>query len=121
MQVGFLYQSILEDYFTGFILHCKGWRSIYYNPSKPAFLGTATTNLSDTLVQGTKWNSGLLEVVLSRFCPLIYGLSRMPILQTMCYGYLAFQPFYCVPVWLLATIPQLCLLNHIQLYPEVIN
>ncbi|XP_059632393.1 cellulose synthase A catalytic subunit 4 [UDP-forming]-like [Cornus florida] len=118
-QIGFLYNSVVEDYFTGFMLHCKGWTSVYCDPSRPAFLGSATTNLNDTLVQGTRWMAGLLEVAFSTFCPLIYGLSRMSILETMCYGYLAFIPLYCIPLWCLATIPQLCLLNGIPVYPEV--
>lgn len=118
-QIGFLYHSVVEDYFTGFILHCKGKTSVFCNPSKPAFLGSSTTNLNDLLVQGTRWNSGLFEVTLSKFCPFIYGLSRMPLLQTMCYGYLAFQPLYFLPLWCLATLPQLCLLNGIPIYPQV--
>ncbi|KAJ6890504.1 cellulose synthase-like protein [Populus alba x Populus x berolinensis] len=109
----------VEDYFTGFILHCKGKTSVFWNPSKPAFLGSSTTNLNDLLVQGTRWNSGLVEVTLSKFCPFIYGLSRMPLLQTMCYGYLALQPLYFLPLWCLATLPQLCLLNGIPIYPQV--
>ncbi|KAG5236327.1 cellulose synthase protein [Salix suchowensis] len=88
-QMGFLYHSVVEDYFTGFILHCKGKTSVFCNPSKPAFLGSSTTNLND--------------FTLSKFCPFIYGLSRMPLLQTMCY----------------ATLPQLCLLNGIPIYPQV--
>ncbi|XP_019259227.1 PREDICTED: probable cellulose synthase A catalytic subunit 6 [UDP-forming] isoform X2 [Nicotiana attenuata] len=119
-QIGFLYHSVTEDYFTSFILHCKGWRSVFYNPTRPAFLGSATTNLNDTLVQGTRWSSGLTEVLFSRFCPLIYGLiSRMPLLECMCYAYLASQPLYCLPAWFLAIIPQLCLLNGIPIYPKV--
>uniref|UniRef100_A0A1S4AGU2 Cellulose synthase-like protein G2 n=2 Tax=Nicotiana TaxID=4085 RepID=A0A1S4AGU2_TOBAC len=119
-QIGFLYHSVVEDYFTGFILHCKGWKSVFYNPTRPAFLGSATTNLNDTLIQGTRWNSGLIEVLFSRFCPLIYGLiSRMPLLECMCYAYLASQPLYCFPAWFLAIIPQLCLLNGIPIYPKV--
>lgn len=118
-QMGFLYHSVVEDYFTGFILHCKGKTSVFCNPSKPAFLGSSTTNLNDLLVQGTRWNSGLFEVTLSKFCPFIYGLSRMPLLQTMCYGYLALQPLYFLPLWCLATLPQLCLLNGIPIYPQV--
>ncbi|XP_011030535.1 PREDICTED: cellulose synthase-like protein G1 [Populus euphratica] len=118
-QMGFLYHSVVEDYFTGFILHCKGKTSVFCNPSKPAFLGISTTNLNDLLVQGTRWNSGLFEVTLSKFCPFIYGLSRMPLLQTMCYGYLALQPLYFLPLWCLATLPQLCLLNGISIYPQV--
>ncbi|XP_049361193.1 cellulose synthase-like protein G2 [Solanum verrucosum] len=119
-EIGFLYHSVVEDYFTGFIMHCKGWKSVLYNPSRPAFLGSSTTNLNDTLVQGTRWNSGLAEVLFSRFCPLIYGLkSRMPLLERMCYAYLASQPLFCFPAWFLAIIPQLCLLNGIPIYPKV--
>ncbi|KAJ0034364.1 hypothetical protein Pint_24635 [Pistacia integerrima] len=116
--IGFLYNSMLEDYFTGFILHCKGWNSVFCNPSRPAFLGTATTKLNDTLVQGTRWNCGLLEVTFSKFCPLVYGLSRMSVLQTMCYAYYSLQPLYSLPLWCFATLPQLCLLNGIPLYPK---
>ncbi|KAK2647221.1 hypothetical protein Ddye_022416 [Dipteronia dyeriana] len=118
-QIGFLYNSMVEDYFTGFLLHCKGWNSVLCNPSRPAFLGTATTKLNDTLVQGTRWNCGLLEVTLSKFCPPIYGLSRMSVLQTMCYGYYALQPLFSLPLWCLATVPQICLLNGIPIYPKV--
>ena len=118
-QIGFLYNSMVEDYFTGFLLHCKGWNSVLCNPSRPAFLGTATTKLNDTLVQGTRWNCGVLEVTLSKFCPPIYGLSRMSVLQTMCYGYYALQPLFSLPLWCFATVPQLCLLNGIPIYPKV--
>ncbi|KAF7149643.1 hypothetical protein RHSIM_Rhsim02G0034900 [Rhododendron simsii] len=99
-------------------MHCKGWKSVYCDPVRPAFLGAATTNLNDVLVQSTRWSSGLLEVGLSGFCPLIYGPKKMSALQAMCYGQLAFLPFYFLPLWCFATIPQLCLLNGIAVYPE---
>ncbi|KAE8702899.1 hypothetical protein F3Y22_tig00110480pilonHSYRG00098 [Hibiscus syriacus] len=87
-QVGFLYNSVIEDYLTGFTLHSKGWKSIFYNPPRPAFLGTATTKLNDTLLQGARWNCGALQVTFSRLCPLVYRLtSRMSLLQRMCYVY----------------------------------
>ncbi|KAF8014564.1 hypothetical protein BT93_H0398 [Corymbia citriodora subsp. variegata] len=118
-EVGFMYYSVVEDYFTGFTLHCKGWTSVYYTPPKPQFLGTATTNLSRMLIQSTRWYSGLSQVGISRFCPLIYGSLRMPILQSMCYAELALFPFYCLPICCFATIPQICLVNGISIYPEV--
>ncbi|KAG5560309.1 hypothetical protein RHGRI_003562 [Rhododendron griersonianum] len=122
LQVGFLYLSVAEDYFTGLVnLHCKGWKSVYCDPVRPAFLGASTTNLNDVLVQSTRWSSGLVEVALSRFCPLIYGPKKMSALQTMCYGELAFFPFYFFPLWCFAIIPQLCLLNGIAVYPEASN
>ncbi|KAI6694151.1 hypothetical protein NL676_021861 [Syzygium grande] len=120
-EVGFMYYSVVEDYFTGFTLHCKGWTSVYYNPSKPQFLGTAATNLNDLLIQGTRWGSGFVKVGVSRFCPLIYGSLRMSILQSMCYAELAFFPFYFLPICCFATLPQICLVNGITIYPEVSN
>ncbi|KAK9288227.1 hypothetical protein L1049_016676 [Liquidambar formosana] len=117
-QIGFMYGTVVEDYFTGFILHCKGWTSVLYDPSRPTFLGSATTNLNDTLVQNTRWNSGMLGVGLSRFCPLVYGSLRMSVLVSMCYAYLTFQSLYSFPLWCLSTIPQLCLLNGIPMYPK---
>ncbi|KAH9682166.1 cellulose synthase-like protein G2 [Citrus sinensis] len=95
------------------------WKSVFCNPSRSAFLGSATSSLNDTLVQGTRWNCGLLEVTFSKCSPPLYGLSRMPLLQTMCYSYYALQPFYSLPLWCLASVPQLCLINGISLYPKV--
>ncbi|KAF3972584.1 hypothetical protein ACB098_02G079000 [Castanea mollissima] len=121
-EVGFLYDSVVEDYLTGFTLHCKGWTSVYCDPSRPQFLGNGTTNLNDCLIQGMRWSSGLAEVGFSKFCPLIYGPPRMSIFVSMCYGYYAFSALlYFLPLWCFATIPQLCLLNDIPLYPKVSN
>ncbi|KAM4127285.1 hypothetical protein ACJW30_02G078300 [Castanea mollissima] len=118
-EVGFLYDSVAEDLFTGFILHCKGWTSVYCNPSRAQFLGSGSANLNDLMIQGIRWSSGLIEVGFSKFCPLIYGPPRMSFLESMCYGELSFFPFYFLPLWCFATIPQLCLLNGIPLYPKV--
>uniref|UniRef100_A0A7N2LVU7 Cellulose synthase-like protein G2 n=1 Tax=Quercus lobata TaxID=97700 RepID=A0A7N2LVU7_QUELO len=118
--VGFLYNSVLEDYVTGFTLHCKGWISVYCDPLRPQFLGSGTTNLNDFLIQGMRWSSGLVEVSFSKFSPLIYGPTRMSIFESLCYGQLAFYPIsYFLSLWCFATIPQLCLLNDIPLYPKV--
>lgn len=117
--MGFRYLSVLEDYFTGFNLHCEGWTSVYFNPPKAAFLGTTTTNPNDLLVQGTRWTAGLVEITISRFTPLVYGSLRMPILHSMCYVLVAYYYFSFFPLLFFATIPQLCLLKGIALYPEV--
>ncbi|KAJ4821779.1 hypothetical protein Tsubulata_050623 [Turnera subulata] len=119
-EVGFLYQSVVEDFLTGFTLHCKGWKSIFLNPARPQFLGTITTNLNEGLIQTTRWISGSVEVGISKFCPLIYGPLKMSLLQSMCYAELSlYPPFWCLSSWCIATIPQLCLLYGIPLYPEV--
>ncbi|XVF28661.1 hypothetical protein REPUB_Repub15cG0049500 [Reevesia pubescens] len=119
-KIGFMYFCVLEDYFTGFTLHCKGWKSIYLHPLRPQFLGTCVTNFNELSIQWTRWASGLVEVAISRFCPLIYGPLRLSLLQTMCYADLAFMPLLSsLPLWGFALIPQLCLLNGIPLFPEV--
>ncbi|TKY51840.1 Cellulose synthase protein G2 [Spatholobus suberectus] len=118
-EVGFLYGTVCEDVHTGFILNCNGWNSVLCDPPQPQFLGSSTTNLNDLLVQGTRWYSGLLDIGLSRFCPLICGPLRMSLLQSLCYAQLTYFPLYCLPLWCLAIVPQLCLVDGIPLYPKV--
>ncbi|KAK1591334.1 hypothetical protein Q3G72_006055 [Acer saccharum] len=120
-EASFMYYSLLEDYFTGFKLHCQGWKSMYLTPTRPQFLGTSTTNLNDLLIQTSRWYCGLVEVAISWFCPIIYGPLKMSFLQSMAYAELAFCPFHCFSLWCFATVPQLCLLNDISLFPEVSN
>ncbi|XP_070672093.1 cellulose synthase-like protein G2 [Malus domestica] len=95
----------------GFHLHCEGWISVYCDPKRPQFLGSGTTNLDEFLVQGTRWSSGLVDVAISKFSPLIYGPLKTPtFLHSMCYAELALFPiFYFLSLWGFATIPQLCL------------
>ncbi|MBA0768490.1 hypothetical protein Gotri_017286, partial [Gossypium trilobum] len=108
------------NYFTGFSLHRKGWKSVYLYPKKPQFLGTATTNFNEVSIQWTRWASGLTSVAISKFCPLIYGPLKMSWVQFMCYSELAFMPLLnCLSLWGFAFIPQLCLFNDIPLYPKV--
>ncbi|XVF62941.1 hypothetical protein PTKIN_Ptkin09bG0049200 [Pterospermum kingtungense] len=119
-KVGFRYFCVVEDYFTGYTLHCKGWKSVYLYPPRAQFMGTSTTNFNEQCTQWTRWSSGLVHVAMSRFCPLIYGPRRMSLLQSMGYAEQAFMPlFSCLPLWGFALIPQICLLNGIPLFPEV--
>ncbi|PIN10632.1 Cellulose synthase (UDP-forming) [Handroanthus impetiginosus] len=118
-EVGFRYFSLVEDFFTGFNLHCEGWKSVYIEPSRPCFLGASPTSLSELLVQHARWNVGLNQVSLSKFSPLVYGPLRMSTSQSMCYAEFAYSPLYFLSLYVLAIVPQLCLLRGIPLYPEV--
>ncbi|KAL0414359.1 UNVERIFIED_CONTAM: Cellulose synthase-like protein G2 [Sesamum radiatum] len=117
--VGFRYFAVVEDYFTGFNLHCEGWNSVYLQPSRSAFLGASPISLNEVLVQNTRWYVGLNQVAMSRFSPLVYGLMRMPISQSMCYAEFAYSAHYFLALYVLAIIPQLFLVRGISLYPEV--
>ncbi|XVF38384.1 hypothetical protein REPUB_Repub20aG0096800 [Reevesia pubescens] len=120
-EIGFSYESLLESTFTGYLLHCRGWTSVYLCPTRPCFLGCTTIDMKDALVQLVKWSSGLLQIGLSRFSPLSYGVSRMSILQSMCYGYFIFQPLFAIAFMIYGIVPQLCFLNGISLYPKVLS
>lgn len=118
-QIGYSYNSLLESSFTGYLLHTKGWKSVYLYPNRPCFLGCTTIDMKDAMVQLMKWSSGLLQVGLSSFNPLIYGASRMSFLQSMCYAYFMYSPFLSIAFLIYGTVSPLCLLNGVSLYPMV--
>ncbi|XP_057771363.1 cellulose synthase-like protein G2 isoform X2 [Salvia miltiorrhiza] len=118
-EVGYRYFAVVEDYFTGFNLHCEGWISVYVDPSRPCFLGTSPLSLGEILVQNTRWFLGLGQVALSKYSPMFYGALRMSILQSMIYAEVACYAVYFLPVYILALVPQLCLVRSVPLYPEV--
>ncbi|KAK4405838.1 Cellulose synthase-like protein E1 [Sesamum angolense] len=119
-EVGFIYFSVVEDVITGEYLHCQGWISVLVDPpSRPCFLGSCPTNPSDTLVQQGRWALGLMQISVSKYCALLYGRGRMSTLHSMCYAALSIDPIYVVPFYVLAIVPQICLLRGIPLYPKV--
>ncbi|CAA2954351.1 cellulose synthase G3 [Olea europaea subsp. europaea] len=118
-EIGYSYECLLESTFTGYLLHCKGWKSVYLYPKRPCFLGCTTIDMKDALVQLMKWASGLVQVGFSKFSPLTYGTSRMSLLQSMCYGYFVFTHFFSVACLLYGIVPQLCFLFGIPLFPKV--
>ncbi|KAJ7957374.1 Cellulose synthase [Quillaja saponaria] len=118
-EIGFSYDCLLESTFTGYLLHCRGWTSVYLYPKRPCFLGCCPTDMKDAMIQHTKWMSEPFLVGISRFTPLLYGVSRMSILQSMCYGYFTSTPILWFPMFLYGTLPQLCLLKGIPLFPKV--
>ncbi|CAL5042454.1 unnamed protein product [Urochloa decumbens] len=119
---GFMYQSVIEDYFTGYRrLFCRGWTSAYCYPTppaRPAFLGSMPTNLNDVLVQNKRWMSGMLAVGLStKYCPLACReLLAASVPQAMVIAYFGFAALYAFPALCYATLPQLCFLRGVPLF-----
>ncbi|KAK9672825.1 hypothetical protein RND81_12G127300 [Saponaria officinalis] len=118
-QVGFWYDTVVEDVKTGSYLHYKGWKSVYMNPERPQFLGSATTNFDDMFTQGTRWYSGFVDVVLSKHYPLIYSPSKLKFYQKMLSSYYFSEPFYALPVLCFAIVSPLCFIFGVPLYPRV--
>lgn len=105
---------------TGYIsIQCRGWKSIYFNPERKAFLGVAPTTLLQSLIQHKRWSEGHFQIFLSRYCPFIHGHKRIPFLLQLSYCvYLLWAP-NCLATLYYVTIPPLCLLKGISLFPKV--
>ncbi|CAN1779048.1 Cellulose synthase-like protein G3 [Linum perenne] len=116
---GFRYGSLVEDYYTGYRLICEGWKSIFCCPRIPAFLGDAPISLVDMINQQKRWNIGLLEVGISQFSTLTYGVKNAGLLMGMGYSHFSFLPIWSLPILVYSFIPQLALLNNIHIFPKV--
>uniref|UniRef100_M1CX26 Cellulose synthase CslE n=1 Tax=Solanum tuberosum TaxID=4113 RepID=M1CX26_SOLTU len=118
-QMGLLYGFPVEDIITGLTIQCRGWKSIYYKPSKPAFLGVAPTILDVALVQHKRWSEGMLQIFISKYCPFIYGHGKIKLGAQMGYCiYLLWAPL-SVPTLTYVLVTSLSLLHGIPLFPEV--
>ncbi|KAK6774128.1 hypothetical protein RDI58_029367 [Solanum bulbocastanum] len=118
-QMGLLYGFPVEDIITGLTIQCRGWKSIYYNPSKPAFLGVAPTILDVALVQHKRWSEGMFQIFISKYCPFIYGHGKIKLGAQMGYCiYLLWAPL-SVPTLTYVLVTSLSLLHGISLFPEV--
>ncbi|XXG90249.1 hypothetical protein AAC387_Pa12g2063 [Persea americana] len=122
-EIGWIYGSVTEDIITGFKMHCRGWRSIYCMPPRPAFKGSAPINLSDRLHQVLRWALGSVEIFLSRHCPLWYGLGggRLKWLQRLAYINTTVYPFTSFTLIAYCSLPAICLLTRKFILPTLSN
>ncbi|CAI9087235.1 OLC1v1021259C1 [Oldenlandia corymbosa var. corymbosa] len=122
-EIGWIYGSVTEDILTGFKMHCRGWRSLYCMPVRPAFKGSAPINLSDRLHQVLRWALGSVEIFLSRHCPLWYGWGggRLKLLQRLAYVNTIVYPFTSLPLVAYCILPAVCLLTGKFIIPTLSN
>ncbi|KAG1367763.1 cellulose synthase A catalytic subunit 4 [UDP-forming] [Cocos nucifera] len=122
-EIGWIYGSVTEDILSGFKMHCRGWRSIYCMPVRPAFKGSAPINLSDRLHQVLRWALGSVEIFLSRHCPLWYGYGggRLKWLQRLAYINTIVYPFTALPLIAYCSLPAICLLTGKFIIPTLSN
>ncbi|XP_024993915.1 cellulose synthase-like protein G2 [Cynara cardunculus var. scolymus] len=118
-ELGYRYGSMLEDFDTGYHLHCKGWRSVFCLPNRPAFLGTAPMNLHDLLNQTQRWSMGLLDMNFSRYNPIKHGCKHLPLFQALCYTHYISWPIWCIPLLIYSHLPQLALIHSLPIFPKV--
>lgn len=118
MQTGFRYGSLVEDYYTGFMLHCEGWRSTFCRPQKAAFYGSAPKRLTDVVWQQMRWSIGLLEMGFSRYSPFTYGFKSLGLFTGLGYCYYVVWPFCSIPLTVYGILPQLALLYGVRVFPK---
>ncbi|KGN61215.1 cellulose synthase A catalytic subunit 7 [UDP-forming] [Cucumis sativus] len=120
-ELGWIYGSITEDILTGFKMHCRGWRSIYCMPKRPAFKGTAPINLSDRLNQVLRWALGSIEIFFSNHCPVWYGYKggKLKWLERFAYVNTTVYPFTSIPLLAYCTLPAICLLTDKFIMPPI--
>lgn len=119
MQIGFRYGTIVEDFYTGYRLHCEGWKSLFCNPDRAAFLGDVPITLFDVLSQCKRWCIGFLEVAFSKYNPLIFGSPSIGLSMSLGYSHYALWPIWWIPITFYSFIPQLALINKVSIFPEV--
>ncbi|KAL9259003.1 Cellulose synthase A catalytic subunit 7 [UDP-forming]-like protein, partial [Drosera capensis] len=120
-ELGWIYGSITEDILTGFKMHCRGWKSIYCMPKRPAFKGSAPINLSDRLNQVLRWALGSVEIFFSRHSPLLYGYKggKLKWLERFAYVNTTVYPFTSIPLLAYCTLPAICLLTGKFIMPTI--
>ncbi|XP_020873283.1 cellulose synthase-like protein G1 isoform X4 [Arabidopsis lyrata subsp. lyrata] len=116
--IGFRYGSLVEDYYTGYMFHCEGWRSIFCNPKKAAFYGDSSKCLVDVVGQQIRWAVGLLEILFSKKSPIFYGFKSLGLLMGLGYCNSPFRPFWSIPVTVYGLLPQLALIYGVSVFPK---
>uniref|UniRef100_A0A0D9YXM5 Uncharacterized protein n=1 Tax=Oryza glumipatula TaxID=40148 RepID=A0A0D9YXM5_9ORYZ len=118
IEKGVRYGCPLEDVTTGLQIQCRGWRSVYYNPKRKGFLGMTPTSLGQILVLYKRWTEGFLQISLSRYSPFLLGHGKIKLGLQMGYSVCGLWAVNSFPTLYYVTIPSLCFLNGISLFPE---
>lgn len=118
-EMGLKYGCPVEDVITGLSIQCRGWESIYYNPTRPGFLGLAPMSLDQTLIQHKRWSEGDFQIFLSKYSPAIYGLGKIS--PGLILGYCTYCLWApnCFAVLFYSLVPSLYLLRGFSLFPKV--
>lgn len=119
LQMGLQYGCAVEDVITGLSIKCRGWKSVYYNPQRRAFLGVAPTTLPEALVQHKRWSEGGFQIVLSKYSPAWYAYGLISPGLQMGYCYYNLWVLLSWPTLYYCIIPSLYLLKGIPLFPQV--
>jgi len=119
-QLGWRYGSTTEDVLTGLTIHRRGWRSVYCTPDPPAFLGSAPSGGPAAMTQQKRWATGLLEILLSKNCPIFATLiEKLQFRQCLAYLWLFSWGLRAIPELCYAALPVYCIITNSHFLPKV--
>ncbi|KAK2640209.1 hypothetical protein Ddye_028004 [Dipteronia dyeriana] len=117
-ETGLKYGCPVEDVITGLSIQCKGWKSVYFNPERKAFIGVAPITLPQTLVQHKRWSEGNFLILLSKYSPAWYALGKISFgLQLGYFNYSFWAPRSLATLYY-SIIPSLYLLKNVSVFPQ---
>eukprot|EP00271_Cylindrocystis_brebissonii_P018297 TRINITY_DN5115_c0_g1_i1.p1 TRINITY_DN5115_c0_g1~~TRINITY_DN5115_c0_g1_i1.p1 ORF type:complete len:221 (+),score=30.94 TRINITY_DN5115_c0_g1_i1:1-663(+) len=111
--IGWIYGSVTEDIVTGFVMHTRGWRSVYCMPKLPAFRGSAPINMTDRLGQVLRWATGSVEIFFSKWNPIWMACgSRLKLVERVAYSATALYPFTAIILTVYCFLPAFALFTN---------
>lgn len=119
--MGLRYGCPVEDVITGLSIQSQGWKSVYCNPERGAFLGVAPTSLIQTLVQHKRWSEGDFQIILSRYSPVRCARGKISLGLRMGYCIYCLWAVNSLATLYYSIIPSLYLLKGVPLFPQVNN
>ncbi|TXG67985.1 hypothetical protein EZV62_009260 [Acer yangbiense] len=117
-ETGLKYGCPVEDVITGLSIQCKGWKSVYFNPERKAFVGVAPITLPQMLVQQKRWSEGHFLILLSKYSPAWYALGKISFGLQLGYFNSCFWAPSCFATLYYSIIPSLYLLKDVPLFPQ---
>ncbi|XP_062152368.1 cellulose synthase-like protein B4 isoform X2 [Alnus glutinosa] len=119
-ELGWRYGSTTEDVLTGLTIHKRGWRSVYCTPDPSAFLGCAPSGGPAAMIQQKRWATGMLEILLSKNCPIFATLfGKLQFRQCLAYLWLFSWGIRSVPELCYAALPAYCIITNSFFFPKV--
>ncbi|CAL5063864.1 unnamed protein product [Urochloa decumbens] len=120
-EIGLKYGCPVEDVITGLAIHCRGWRSVYNDPPRAAFVGVGPTTIAQTILQHKRWSEGNFSIFLSKYCPFLFGHGKTKLPHQMGYCIYGLWAPNSLPTLYYVVIPSLGLLKGASLFPEIMS
>jgi cellulose synthase/poly-beta-1,6-N-acetylglucosamine synthase-like glycosyltransferase len=118
-EMGLKYGCSVEDVITGLSIQINGWKSVYYNPPRKAFLGIAPTSLLEVLIQHKRWSEGDFQILLSKYSPAWYAFGKVTLGLQMGYCSYCLWAANCLATLYYSIIPSFYLIKGISLFPKM--